>query len=148
MNSIFGRYKSTVLVHKWTVIFLTAGIAVGTSGIIAIGEHNALGQLGLAGTTAAPLAGSPPQPYCVPSPTNHTLTPIPYCIGVAHFSPLSGLHNPVTTAEYHCAKPQTPPGNTTAPYGPCIDPGDTTFMYAAASFVMIMTPGGVGFLYG
>ena len=57
MNSIFGRYKSTVLVHKWTVIFLTAGIAVGTSGIIAIGEHNALGQLGLAGTTAAPLAG-------------------------------------------------------------------------------------------
>ena len=40
----------------------------------------------------------------------------------------------------------TPPGNGTI--GPCIDPGDTTFMYAAASFVMIMTPGGVGFLYG
>ena len=148
MNSSFGTYKSTVLVHKWTVVFIAAGIAVGTSGIFAIGEHNALGQLGLAGTTAAPIAASQPQPYCVPSPKNHTLAPIPYCIGVAHFSPLNGLHNPITTSEYHCSKAQTPPGNTTAPYGPCIDPGDTAFMYAAASFVMIMTPGGVGFLYG
>ncbi len=146
--SFFGRHKSTILVHKWTVIFLTAGVIVGTSGIFAIGEHNALGQLGLAGTTGAPVAGAPPQPDCAPSAKNHTLAPIPYCIGVEHFSPLSGLHNPVSTAEYHCAKPQTPPGNTTAPYGPCIDTGDTTFMYAAASFVMIMTPGGVGFLYG
>jgi len=146
--SFFGRHKSTILVHKWTVIFLTAGVIVGTSGIFAIGEHNALGQLGLAGTTGAPVAGAPPQPDCAPSAKNHTLAPIPYCIGVEHFSPLSGLHNPVSTAEYHCAKPQTPPGNTTAPYGPCIDTGDTAFMYAAASFVMIMTPGGVGFLYG
>jgi len=65
--SFFGRHKSTILVHKWTVIFLTAGVIVGTSGIFAIGEHNALGQLGLAGTTGAPVAGAPPQPDCAPS---------------------------------------------------------------------------------
>ena len=49
--SFFGRHKSTILVHKWTVIFLTAGVIVGTSGIFAIGEHNALGQLGLGDST-------------------------------------------------------------------------------------------------
>lgn len=149
--SSFARQKSAILVHKWSVVFLAAVITVGASGIFAIGEHHALGQ---AGTKAAPLAGALPQPYCFPTfggafkSKNHTLAPIPYCIGVGHFSPILQLHNPVNTSEYHCAKPQTPPGNTTAPYGPCIDPGDTTFMYAAASFVMIMTPGGVGFLYG
>lgn len=48
--------------------------------------------------------------------------------------------------EFHCSVATKPPGG--AWYGTCIDPGDTTFMYAAASFVMIMTPAGVGFLYG
>ena len=99
MNSIFGRYQSTVLAHKWAIIFLTAGIVVGTSGVFAVGEHNALGQLGLAGTTAAPIAGSPPQPYCAPSAKNHTLAPIPYCIGVGHFSPILTLNNPIKTTE-------------------------------------------------
>jgi len=92
--------------HKWSLLFVLAGLVVGTSAIVAIGEHNAFGQ----------------------------------------FGPINKLANPATTPEYHCSKALTPPGNGT--YGPCIDPGDTTFMYAAASFVMIMTPGGVGFLYG
>jgi ammonium transporter, Amt family len=92
--------------NKWKFAFIITGLVVGTSGLIAIGEHNAFGQ----------------------------------------FGPLNGLPNPATTTEFHCDKAFTPPGNGTI--GPCIDPGDTTFMYAAASFVMIMTPGGVGFLYG
>ena len=138
--SIFGRQKSTVLAHKWAIIFVAAGLVVGTSGVFAVGEHNALGQ-------SPPPAAAPPQPYCFPNAkVNHTN--IPYCIGVGHFSPILTLPNPIKTTEYHCSKGQTPPGNTTAPFGPCIDPGDTTFMYAAAAFVMIMTPGGVGFLYG
>ncbi len=47
------------------------------------------------------------------------------------------LPKPEEITEYHCS------GNPT----PCIDHGDTAFMYTAA-LVMIMTPGGVGFLYG
>jgi Amt family ammonium transporter len=96
--------------NKWKFAFIITGLVVGTSGLIAFGEHNAFGQFGPLG------------------PPGHMLP------------------NPATTPEYHCDKALTPPGNGT--YGPCIDPGDTTFMYAAASFVMIMTPGGVGFLYG
>jgi len=96
--------------HKWTLIFIVAGLVVGASGLIAVGERNAFGQFGSLG------------------PPGHQLP------------------NPATTPEYHCDKALTPPGNGT--YGPCIDPGDTALMYTAASFVMIMTPGGVGFLYG
>ncbi|MEM4317948.1 MAG: ammonium transporter [Candidatus Nitrosocaldaceae archaeon] len=48
------------------------------------------------------------------------------------------LSKPEEITEYHCS------GNPL----PCIDPGDTAFMYTAAVLVMIMTPGGVGFLYG
>jgi len=48
------------------------------------------------------------------------------------------LPKPEEITEYHCS------GNPL----PCIDPGDTAFMYTAAVLVMIMTPGGVGFLYG
>ncbi|MEO9365969.1 MULTISPECIES: ammonium transporter [Candidatus Nitrosocaldus] len=48
------------------------------------------------------------------------------------------LPKPEEITEYHCS------GNPL----PCIDPGDTAFMYTAAALVMIMTPGGVGFLYG
>src|SRR5919198_1401167 len=62
------------------------------------------------------------------------------------FGPLKSLPNPTNITEYHCNAGIKPPGNGT--YGPCIDAGDTAFMYTAASFVMIMTPGGVGFLYG
>jgi Amt family ammonium transporter len=71
-------------------------------------------------------------------------------IAFAQFGPLNKLANPSTTAEIHCAEIMRPAGNGTfgGSNSPCIDPGDTTFMYAAASFVMIMTPGGVGFLYG
>lgn len=71
-------------------------------------------------------------------------------IAFAQFGPLNKLADPSTTAEIHCAEIMRPPGNGTfgGSNSPCIDPGDTTFMYAAASFVMIMTPGGVGFLYG
>src|ERR1700687_410400 len=68
----------------------------------------------------------------------------------AQFGPLGNLADPSKTHEIHCALPMTPPGNGTfgGSNAPCIDTGDTTFMYAAAVFVMIMTPGGVGFLYG
>jgi Amt family ammonium transporter len=48
--------------------------------------------------------------------------------------------------EFHCSVATHKPGSSW--YGTCIDPGDTTFMYIAAIIVMIMTPGGVGFLYG
>jgi Amt family ammonium transporter len=48
------------------------------------------------------------------------------------------LPKPEEITEYHCSNNPLP----------CIDPGDTAFMYTAAAFVMIMTPGGVGFLYG
>jgi Amt family ammonium transporter len=68
----------------------------------------------------------------------------------AQFGPLNKLADPNKTSEFHCNSPMMPPGNGTfgGSSAPCIDTGDTTFMYAAASFVMIMTPGGVGFLYG
>jgi len=68
----------------------------------------------------------------------------------AQFGPLNKLADPHKTNEIHCGQAMTPPGNGTfgGSAAPCIDTGDTTFMYAAASFVMIMTPGGVGFLYG
>ena len=69
----------------------------------------------------------------------------------AQFGPLNKLASPDATSEFHCSQPMKPPGNGTVNGGsnsPCIDPGDTAFMYTAASFVMIMTPGGVGFLYG
>lgn len=68
----------------------------------------------------------------------------------AQFGPLGNLADPAKTNEIHCAQPMTPPGAGTfgGSNAPCIDTGDTTFMYAAAVFVMIMTPGGVGFLYG
>src|ERR687887_530289 len=69
----------------------------------------------------------------------------------AQFGPLNKLASPDATSEFHCSQPLKPPGNGTITGGsaaPCIDPGDTAFMYTAASFVMIMTPGGVGFLYG
>jgi Amt family ammonium transporter len=68
----------------------------------------------------------------------------------AQFGPINKLAAPSATKEIHCAQPMQPPGNGTfgGSNAPCIDTGDTTFMYAAASFVMIMTPGGVGFLYG
>jgi len=99
---------SSVESHKWKLILVLATVVVGTSGIFAVGEHNAIGQ----------------------------------------FGPLNKLSSPATTAEYHCTKPITPPGNTSQAIGPCIDPGDTAFMYIAAIIVMIMTPGGVGFLYG
>ncbi|MFZ0842593.1 MAG: ammonium transporter, partial [Nitrosotalea sp.] len=68
----------------------------------------------------------------------------------AQFGPLGALADPNKTNELHCAQPMIPPGNGTfgGSNAPCIDTGDTTFMYAAAVFVMIMTPGGVGFLYG
>ncbi|MBI3842642.1 MAG: ammonium transporter, partial [Thaumarchaeota archaeon] len=75
-----------------------------------------------------------------------------YAIGTAYgqFGALNKLADPNATTEFHCDQGMKPPG--TGSFGgssaPCIDPGDTTFMYAAASFVMIMTPGGVGFLYG
>lgn len=62
------------------------------------------------------------------------------------FGPLGDLPSREAVSEFHCAEPTTPPGG--AWYGTCIDPGDTAFMYTAAVFVMIMTPGGVGFLYG
>ena len=62
------------------------------------------------------------------------------------FGPLNKLPNPANTTEYHCQTAFKPAGNGTI--GPCIDAGDTAFMYTAASFVMIMTPGGLGFLYG
>lgn len=48
------------------------------------------------------------------------------------------LSKPEEITEYHCS------GNPL----PCIDPGDTAFMYTAAVLVIIMTPGSVGFLYG
>lgn len=48
------------------------------------------------------------------------------------------LPKPEEITEYHCSNNPLP----------CIDPGDTAFMYTAAVLVMIMTPGGVGFLYG
>ncbi|HEX9319011.1 MAG TPA: hypothetical protein VF884_08760, partial [Nitrososphaeraceae archaeon] len=71
-------------------------------------------------------------------------------IAFGQFGPLNNLPSPDATSEIHCAQPMKPPGNGTfgGSYSPCIDSGDTTFMYAAAAFVMIMTPGGVGFLYG
>ncbi|MFQ5969989.1 MAG: ammonium transporter [Nitrososphaerales archaeon] len=55
------------------------------------------------------------------------------------FGPLGDLPTIDDAPEIHCA------GMDLA-Y--CMDTGDTAFMYTAASFVMIMTPGGVGFLYG
>jgi len=68
----------------------------------------------------------------------------------AQFGPLGNLADPAKTNEVHCGESMTPPGTGTfgGSKAPCIDTGDTAFMYAAASFVMIMTPGGVGFLYG
>ena len=70
----------------------------------------------------------------------------------AQFGPINKLADPNKTTEFHCgAAGMMPPGNSTSFGGknaPCIDPGDTSFMYTAAVFVMIMTPGGVGFLYG
>jgi len=68
----------------------------------------------------------------------------------AQFGPLNELPDPTVTSEVHCAQIMKPAGNGTfgGDNAPCIDPGDTAFMYTAASFVMIMTPGGVGFLYG
>jgi len=68
----------------------------------------------------------------------------------AQFGPLVNLADPAKTSEIHCGEAMMPPGTGTfgGNKAPCIDTGDTTFMYAAASFVMIMTPGGVGFLYG
>ena len=71
-----------------------------------------------------------------------------YAIGTAYaqFGEFADLPKRDAVGEYHCSVATTPPGG--AWYGTCIDPADTAFMYAAASFVMIMTPGGVGFLYG
>src|SRR2546426_557838 len=68
----------------------------------------------------------------------------------AQFGPLVNLADPAKTSEIHCGEAMMPAGTGTfgGNKAPCIDTGDTTFMYAAASFVMIMTPGGVGFLYG
>src|SRR5256885_852354 len=68
----------------------------------------------------------------------------------AQFGPLVNLADPAKTSEIHCGEAMMPPGTGTfgGSKAPCIDTGDTTFMYAAAVFVMIMTPGGVGFLYG
>ncbi|HKU33677.1 MAG TPA: hypothetical protein VJR22_07520, partial [Candidatus Nitrosotalea sp.] len=68
----------------------------------------------------------------------------------AQFGPIGNLADPQKTNEIHCGQAMTPPGNGTfgGSEAPCIDTGDTTFMYTAAVFVMIMTPGGVGFLYG
>src|SRR2546428_1230872 len=68
----------------------------------------------------------------------------------AQFGPLVNLADPAKTSEIHCGEAMMPPGTGTfgGNKAPSIDTGDTTFMYAAASFVMIMTPGGVGFLYG
>src|SRR5439155_6169632 len=68
----------------------------------------------------------------------------------AQFGPLGNLADPAKTSEIHCGEAMIPPGTGTfgGNKAPCIDTGDTAFMYAAASFVMIMTPGGVGFLYG
>jgi len=62
------------------------------------------------------------------------------------FGEFADLPKPDAVSEFHCGEPTTPPGG--AWYGTCIDTGDTTFMYIAAVIVMIMTPGGVGFLYG
>jgi ammonium transporter, Amt family len=69
----------------------------------------------------------------------------------AQFGPLMGLPSPAQTTEVHCGQTNMkPPGNGTfgGSAAPCIDTGDTTFMYIAAVIVMIMTPGGLGFLYG
>jgi len=55
------------------------------------------------------------------------------------FGELGELPTAETAPEIHCAGQDV---------SHCIDTGDTAFMYAAAAFVMIMTPGGVGFLYG
>ncbi|MGI0069345.1 MAG: ammonium transporter, partial [Nitrosopumilaceae archaeon] len=68
----------------------------------------------------------------------------------AQFGALNTLASPTQTKEVHCGQPMQPPGNGTfgGSYAPCIDTGDTTFMYIAAVIVMIMTPGGLGFLYG
>ncbi len=68
----------------------------------------------------------------------------------AQFGLSPKLPNPSLTKEIHCAQPMMPPGNGTfgGSNAPCIDTGDTTFMYIAAVIVMIMTPGGLGFLYG
>src|SRR5919204_5208894 len=99
---------TSIIRHQWTLAFVLAGLIVGVSAFIAIGQETAFGQFGA----------------------------------------LNKLPNPTNTTEYHCQVGIKPPGNTSQPIGPCIDAGDTTFMYTAASFVMIMTPGGVGFLYG
>jgi len=64
----------------------------------------------------------------------------------AQIGPINKLPSPAVTGEYHCSAPTKPPGS--AAYASCIDPGDTGFMFIAASIVMIMTPGGLGFLYG
>ncbi len=64
----------------------------------------------------------------------------------AQFGEFADLPKAENIDEFHCSVATHKPGS--AWYGTCIDPADTTFMYAAASFVMIMTPGGVGFLYG
>jgi ammonium transporter, Amt family len=71
-------------------------------------------------------------------------------VAFAQFGPLNELADPAATSEVHCAQIMKPAGNGTfgGTNAPCIDTGDTAFMYTAASFVMIMTPGGVGFLYG
>ncbi len=68
----------------------------------------------------------------------------------AQFGLSPKLPNASLTKEIHCAQPMMPPGNGTfgGSNAPCIDTGDTTFMYIAAVIVMIMTPGGLGFLYG
>lgn len=62
----------------------------------------------------------------------------------AQFGPLGKLPADKDVTELHCTQVLTDVNKS----GPCIDTGDTTFMYTAAVFVMIMTPAGVGFLYG
>ncbi len=62
----------------------------------------------------------------------------------AQFGPLGKLPADKDVTELHCTQVMTDVNKE----GPCIDTGDTTFMYTAAVFVMIMTPAGVGFLYG
>jgi Amt family ammonium transporter len=69
-------------------------------------------------------------------------------VGTAYgqFGEFADLPKRDAVSEFHCGEPTTPPGG--AWYGTCIDPADTTFMFTTAVLVMIMTPAGVGFLYG
>jgi Amt family ammonium transporter len=62
------------------------------------------------------------------------------------FGEMGSLPTADSVVEWHCGEGVTTQLGTW--YGTCIDAADTTFMYTAAVFVMIMTPGGVGFLYG